>query len=133
MSFFFTKSKGGFPRDKGGVFFFTKSKGGFPRDKGGASSVEDEVISLLPNMPGGNDEDLHEEGVSKLLLCLLHHLEEITCKVPMNTQESPASLTERAGKEELLYNLCFFLLRMFLVFGLSMRRSQQKLGVCWNV
>ena len=44
--------------------------------KGGASSVEDEVIFLLPNMPGGNDEDLHEEGVSKL------------------------SLTERAAKEQ---------------------------------
>ena len=58
------------------LFFFTKSKSlkfgflikvGFPRDKGGASSVEDEVISLLPNMPGANDEDLHEEGVSALL------------------------------------------------------------------
>ena len=88
------------------LFFFTKSKslkfgflvkGGFPRDKGGASSVEDEVISLLPNMLGGNDEDLHEEGVSKLLLCWHHHLEEITCEVPM-TQESPANLTERAAK-----------------------------------
>ena len=75
------------------LFFFTKSKslkfgflvkGGFPRDKGGVSSVEDEVISLLPNMPGGNDEDLHEEGVSKL------------------------SLTERAAKEQVesrLFNI----------------------------
>ena len=81
-------------------------KGGFPRDKG--SSVEDEVISLLPNMPRGNNEDLHEEGVSKLLLCLHHHLEEITCEVPMNTQESPASLTERSAKEEVesrLFNI----------------------------
>jgi hypothetical protein len=100
MSFFFTESKG--------LKFGFLVKGGFPRDKGGASSVEDEVISLLPNMPGGNDEDLHEEGVSKLLLCLHHHLEEITSKVPMNTQESPANLTERAAKEQVesrLFNI----------------------------
>jgi len=76
MSFFFTKSKG--------LKFGFLVKRGFPRDKGGASSVEDEVISLLPNMPGGNDEDLHEEGVSKL------------------------SLTERAAKEQVesrLFNI----------------------------
>ena len=62
------------------LFFFTKSKslkfgflvkGGFPRDKGGVSSVEDEVISLLPNMLGGNDEDLHEEGVSLNIILVL--------------------------------------------------------------
>ena len=58
MSFFFTKSKG--------LKFGFLIKGGFPRDKGWASSIKDEVISLLPNMLGGNDEDLHEEGVLKL-------------------------------------------------------------------
>ena len=76
MSFFFTKSKG--------LKFGFLVKRGFPRHKGGVSSVEDEVISLLPNMPGGNDEDLHEEGVSKL------------------------SLTERAAKEQVesrLFNI----------------------------
>jgi hypothetical protein len=83
MSFFFTKYKG--------LKFGFLVKRGFPRNKGGASSVEDEVISLLPNMPGGNDEDLHEEWVSKLLLCLHHHLGKITCKVPMNNQESLVS------------------------------------------
>jgi hypothetical protein len=45
-------------------------KGGLPRDRG-TSPVEDEVISLLPNMPGGNDEDLNEEGVSPNIILVL--------------------------------------------------------------
>ena len=63
MSFFFTKSKS--------LKFGFLIKGGLPRDKGGTSSVEDEVISLLPNMPRGNDEDLHEEGVSLNIILVL--------------------------------------------------------------
>jgi hypothetical protein len=78
MSFFFTKSKS---------LKFGSRKRRFSnlRDKGGVLSVEDEVISLLPNMPGGNDKDLHEERVSKMLLSMHYHLEEITCKVLMRT------------------------------------------------
>jgi hypothetical protein len=63
MSFFFTKSKG--------LKFGFLMKRGFPRDKGGASSIKDKVTSLLLN-----DEDLHEEWVSKMLLCLHCHLKQ---------------------------------------------------------
>jgi hypothetical protein len=42
-------------------------KGAFPRGEGGSSSVKYKVISLLPYVPGSNDEDLHKEGILILL------------------------------------------------------------------
>jgi len=75
------------------TFVFTKStslqSGLFteevlPRLQGRTAPVKDEVVSLLPNLPSSNDEDLHK-GVLELLYCLSHHLEKISCNVPVNS------------------------------------------------
>jgi len=50
--------------------FFTE--GDFPRTKGWATSIKNKIISLLPNLPSGNDESLHKEGVLILKLSVLH-------------------------------------------------------------
>jgi hypothetical protein len=55
-----------------------------PRLHGRMSPVKDEVVSLLPSLPSSN-EDLHKEGVLELLFCMSHHLEKISCKVPVNS------------------------------------------------
>jgi hypothetical protein len=39
----------------------------FPRRERRPASVKNEVVSLLLNMPGSNDEGLHEEGILVLL------------------------------------------------------------------
>jgi len=46
-----------------------------PRLQGRTTPIEDEAVSLLPNLPSSSDEDLHE-GVVELLFCLFHHLEK---------------------------------------------------------
>jgi len=76
-------------------------KGAFPGGERGSSSVKYKVISLLPYVPGSNDEDLHKEGILILLFRLHHHLEEITLKVPVHIQVMPAGLTVRATQEEM--------------------------------
>jgi hypothetical protein len=45
-------------------------------------SIKDMVVSLLLDLPGRNDEHLHEEGVLELMLSMLHHLEKVLCQVP---------------------------------------------------
>jgi len=75
-------------------------KGAFPGGERGSSSVKYKVISLLPYVPGSNDEDLHKEGILILLFRLHHHLEEITLKVPVHIQVLPAGLTEWTAEEE---------------------------------
>jgi hypothetical protein len=44
---------------------------------------------LLPNLPGCDDEDLHEEKALKV------------CIVPLDTQVLPTLFTERAAKEQM--------------------------------
>jgi len=75
-------------------------KGAFPGGERGSSSVKYKVISLLPYVPGSNDEGLHKEGILILLFRLHHHLEEITLKVPVHIQVLPVGLTEWTTKEE---------------------------------
>jgi len=74
--------------------FFTE--GAFPRTKGRATSIENKIISFLPNLPSGNDESLHEEGVLILKLSVLHHLEEFFCEVPTYAKRLPTGLAKRA-------------------------------------
>jgi len=40
--------------------FFTE--GDLPRDKRRPTPIKDEVVSLLPNLPCRNGEELHEKG-----------------------------------------------------------------------
>jgi hypothetical protein len=72
-----------------------------PRIKGGAATIEDKVVSLFPNLPCPNDEELHEERIQKLLFGLNHHLEEASGEIPLNSKVLPASLTKRATEEEM--------------------------------
>jgi hypothetical protein len=68
-------------------------------------SVEDEVIHLLQNLPGSNYKSFHEEVRTKMTFCFLHHSMEPKIKSPMNAQVIPASLSERAAKEQV--ECCF--------------------------
>jgi len=56
---------------------------------------------LLPNLPSGNDESLHEEGVLILKLSVLHHLEEFFCEVPTFAKRLPTGLAKRATEEQM--------------------------------
>jgi hypothetical protein len=76
--------------------------------KGRAAVIEDKVVSLLPNLPCPNDEELHEEKIQKLLFCLNHHLEEVSGKIPLNAKVLLASLTKRATEEEMKACVFFF-------------------------
>ena len=67
MTFVFTKSTS----LQSGLF----TKKALPRLQGRTAPVKDEIVSLLPNLPSSNDEDLHK-GVLELLFCLSHHLEK---------------------------------------------------------
>jgi hypothetical protein len=73
--------------------------------KGRAAVIEDKVVSLLPNLPCPNDEELHEEKIQKLLFCLNHHLEEVIGKTPLNAK---VLLTKRATEEEMKACAFFF-------------------------
>jgi hypothetical protein len=72
-----------------------------PIVKGRATTIKDEVIPLLPNLPGSYDENLHEERPLKLLFSIDHHLEEIHGEVPMYAQKLPTGLAERAAEEKM--------------------------------
>jgi hypothetical protein len=45
------------------------------------ASVEDEIVSLLPNHPSSYHEDFSEERSRKLLLCIKHHDVRIKAEV----------------------------------------------------
>jgi hypothetical protein len=45
----------------------------FPSLEGRLDFAENPIISLLPNQPRSNDEDIHEEFIIELILSLLHH------------------------------------------------------------
>jgi hypothetical protein len=70
------------------------------------ASVKYKVVSLLPNLPGGNDEGLHKKGIVMLDLGLLHHLEEIHCEFPIYTKVLPTGLAKGAAEEQM--KCCFF-------------------------
>jgi hypothetical protein len=65
----------------------------------GCASIKDSVISLLPNKPGTQHEDLHEEGFVKLAPSFLHHLMKGEIEVPGYAQVIPALPTEGVGEE----------------------------------
>jgi hypothetical protein len=66
---------------QGGLF----DESQLPRSKGWSGSVKDEIIPLLPNLPGSNYKSFHEEVGVKLTFCFLHHSMEAKIKSPMNT------------------------------------------------
>jgi hypothetical protein len=41
--------------------------------EGGVAPIKDEIISLFPNLPAAQDEDVHEEFVIEIKPGLLHH------------------------------------------------------------
>jgi hypothetical protein len=53
------------------VGFFNESQ--FATLERGSASIEDPIISLFPNQPSSNGEDIHEEFIMKLSTGLLHH------------------------------------------------------------
>jgi hypothetical protein len=44
-----------------------------PSKEGGVAPIKDEIISLFPNLPAAQDEDVHEEFVIEIKPGLLHH------------------------------------------------------------
>ena len=82
--------------------FFTE--GALPRDKRRPTPIKDEVISLLPNLPCRNDEELHEKGIMRLSFSLLHHLEKISCEIPINSKVLPTSLAKGTAEEKMESN-----------------------------
>jgi hypothetical protein len=69
-------------------------------------SIEDSVVSLLPDEPGTQHEDLHEERLSKLFLSFLHHLVKRKVEVPGDAQVIPALPAEGAVEEQM--ECCLF-------------------------
>jgi hypothetical protein len=69
---------------------------GFPICKGGDHSPEDPAISLLPNFPGSNGEDFHEEAKMEVLLGLLHSVKEVKLMIPEDSKVAPALIAEGA-------------------------------------
>jgi hypothetical protein len=63
------------------------------------ASIKDSVISLLPNEPGTQHEDLHEVGFVELVLGFLHHLMKGEAEVPGYAQVILALLAEGVGEE----------------------------------
>lgn len=57
-------------------------------------------ISLLSDFPCCNHENFHEEGVMKIVLCLLDHGEEAACIVPNNVEGQPSSCGKRICEEK---------------------------------
>jgi len=56
-------------------------EGIYSKTPGKDGPVKDEVVSLLPNLPSSNDEDLHK-GVLELSFCLSYHLEKNVLQSP---------------------------------------------------
>jgi hypothetical protein len=75
--------------------FFTE--GAFPRTKGRATSIKNNIISLLPNLPSSNDK----ERVLILKLSVLHHLEGFFCEVPTCAKRLPTGFAKRAAEEQM--------------------------------
>jgi hypothetical protein len=57
----------------------------FPIKKGRNTSIEDEVISLLPDSPSCYNVEFHEEIMSRLAFGLFHHGMEGKIKVPVDS------------------------------------------------
>ena len=79
--------------------FFTE--GDLPRDKRRPTPIKDEVVSLLPNLPCRNGEELHEKGILRLSFNLLHHLEKFSCEIPINSKVLPTSLAKGTAEEKM--------------------------------
>jgi hypothetical protein len=52
----------------------------FPRKERKACSIEDEIIHLFPNLPGVQDENLHENFAVEILPGFLHHALKLLTK-----------------------------------------------------
>jgi hypothetical protein len=70
-----------------------------PTEERRGTPVKYAVIPLLPNVPGSNHEDFHEEGCVVLLLSSVHHAEEVKIKALVQVEVVPAGLTEGASEE----------------------------------
>ena len=71
-----------------------------PGAKGRATTIKDEIVPLLPDLPSSNDEDLHEERALKLLLSLNQHMKEVHGEIPMDAKVLPTSLAKRIAEKE---------------------------------
>ena len=71
-----------------------------PGAKGRATTIKDEIVPLLPDLPSSNDEDLHEERALKLLLSLNQHMKEVHGEIPMDAKVLPTSLAKRTAEKE---------------------------------
>jgi hypothetical protein len=85
-------------------YFFQEAQ--FPVVEGWPSYVEDEVISLFPNLLGCYHKYFHEVRRAMSLLSSLKGCEEIHLVAPMNVEVAPATFTELAVKEKV--EGCFF-------------------------
>jgi hypothetical protein len=70
-----------------------------PRSKGGAISVEDEVVSMFPDLAGPNNEDFHEEVRIKRLSSLFHRSMKLKIKPLVEAQMLPTSYAKGTREE----------------------------------
>jgi hypothetical protein len=77
------------------------AEGALPRGKRGPTPIKDEVVLLLPNFPCRNDEEFHEEEVLRLSFSLLHHLEELSSEIPIDSKVLLAGFAKRTVKEKM--------------------------------
>lgn len=61
---------------------------------------EDEVVPLIPNFPGGDDEELHEERVLRPSFGWDYHLVKVFKGCPLNSNLLPADSRKWAGEKK---------------------------------
>jgi hypothetical protein len=82
-----------------------------PPGREGRNKVpEDEVVSLLPDGPGHNNHNFHEEASVKSILCIFKHYKEVKLKIPLNTHILPTFQAERSLKQQM--EGCLFAVRV---------------------
>jgi len=63
--------------------------------------LKDKIVPLLPDVPSGYYEYLHEKPMLKILSSSFHHLEEMQVDPPVYAYCFPAGFTEGAGEEQM--------------------------------
>lgn len=83
------------------VTIFSSSTKDFPTSKRDRGPIKDDIIPMLPYGPTCKYHNFSEDDRTKALPCLYYHIKHGKINIPKNTWEGPASLGERAFKEEM--------------------------------
>jgi len=75
--------------DSDQVVFDLPYKSGLPGAKHWDFIVEDEVVAFIPNAPGPNQENFHEEGVLEAVLGFVDLIKNVELFIPRDTKGRP--------------------------------------------